>query len=63
VRADKTFIKGWKQAIQKRDTLYAEVENILAMRDIGKLKELHEMQRLAKLAKVHEELNCTLEEI
>jgi DNA polymerase elongation subunit (family B) len=62
VRADKTFIKGWKQAIQKRDTLYAEVENILAMRDIGKLKELHEMQRLAKLAKVHEELNCTLEE-
>lgn len=63
VRADKTFIKVWKQAISKRDSLYAEVESILAMRDIGKLKELHEMQRLAKLAKIHEEIQCTLEEM
>jgi hypothetical protein len=63
ITADKVFIKAWKQAINKKDTLFAEVDKILAMRDIGKLKELHEMQRLANLAKIHENVECVLEEI
>lgn len=59
--ADKLFIRAWKQTIEKADTIAEELRKTIETQDMGKLKEVQQMQRMSQLVNIYYNMSCRFE--
>lgn len=58
---DKVFLRTWKSAVEKSEGMHEEIRSILETQDIGRLKEVQQLQRMAHLVELYFAMSCRFE--